>query len=238
MITYHGKEEIKEKYKQRMLDHIKADELIQGKGFENGKGCFVGCTLNKYSHEAFEDELGIPKEIAEISDAIFEGLSKEESIDFSRDFHDKIKVGVDLSTVWPKFAIEILSNEKHGVLRFVKDEEFKQQKEAIEKVCDLYKNKAYYNASVDDMEAEADARVEAEDSWAAAMASEAEASGAASGAEASGASWAARAATEASWDFVGDAVRAAARAASGAAAMASHYKWMRDLLFKLMHEIK
>jgi len=139
--TFHGKQKIKDKYLNRMLAHIEADELIQGTSFRNGKGCFVGCTLNGYEHADFETELGIPKSIAKLSDRIFEGLSKEDSIEFSREYYTKIKVGADLSLVTPKILVWVLSDEKNGALRLVQDEKHIKQKQAIENVITLLKRK-------------------------------------------------------------------------------------------------
>lgn len=38
LIAYHNDQAIKDKYVNRMLEHIKADELIRGVGYENGRG--------------------------------------------------------------------------------------------------------------------------------------------------------------------------------------------------------
>lgn len=77
--AFHGSQEIKDKYIVRMKAHMEADELIQGTGFSNGKGCAVGCTLNHYSHFQYEEELSIPFTIAILEDNIFEALNKENS---------------------------------------------------------------------------------------------------------------------------------------------------------------
>lgn len=139
LLAYHGDQKIKDKYKNRLDQHIKMDELVKGFYFKKGKGCFVGCTLHGENHLDFEEELGIPEEIAHISDFIFESLSDEDSTQFSKDWHDQIKVGADLTMVWPKLAHAILTDEEHGVLIHVQEDEFKQQKEAIENVVELYK---------------------------------------------------------------------------------------------------
>src|SRR3990167_6515043 len=90
MIAFHGKNEIKEKYLQRVIAHRKADEIVKGKYWENGKGCAVGCTI-EYSkssdvHKRFETELGIPEEIAILEDHIFENLENGESKLFPEKF--------------------------------------------------------------------------------------------------------------------------------------------------------
>ena len=45
MLSFHGDESIKEKYLSRVKHHREMDNIIQGTGWQNGKGCSVGCTL-------------------------------------------------------------------------------------------------------------------------------------------------------------------------------------------------
>jgi hypothetical protein len=45
LIAFHNDQKIKDKYLARVEAHRKADEIIKGKYWENGKGCAVGCTL-------------------------------------------------------------------------------------------------------------------------------------------------------------------------------------------------
>lgn len=135
LLAYHGKPEIKDFYKSRMDKHIKMDELIKGTYFEEGKGCFVGCTLHSSNHDDFEKELGIPVEIARISDTIFEGLSVEESKKFSSEFHDQIKVGADLSMVWPKFSLAILNDKEKGCINFAEEG---KDRDFVQGVIELY----------------------------------------------------------------------------------------------------
>lgn len=57
LISFHGDPAIKEKYIARIKAHAIADQIIQGTGFDEQtqKGCAVGCTLDKYSHVAYEE---------------------------------------------------------------------------------------------------------------------------------------------------------------------------------------
>ena len=103
--AFHGDQKIKDKYVARMKAHIEADELIQGTGYSGVKGCAVGCTLNKYSHFAYEEELGIPFTIAILEDDIFESLSVENSKSFPLEFLEAVPVGADLSLVYNKMEI-------------------------------------------------------------------------------------------------------------------------------------
>ena len=95
MKTFHNDIKIKEKYVKRLKEHSKADEIIQGTGWENGKGCAVGCTLENYEHSQYPIELGIPEWLAYLEDSIFEGLENKEAVLFPVEFLEAIPVGVD-----------------------------------------------------------------------------------------------------------------------------------------------
>ena len=112
MIAYHGKQEVKDIYVNRMQAHMDADELIRGTGFENGKGCAVGCTLNNYSHTQFESELGVPEEIARLLDSLHEGTSSEVWPTLSLRFLDAIKPGADLTKLPNHINLFILNRNK------------------------------------------------------------------------------------------------------------------------------
>ena len=69
----------KEFYLKRILDHEKADEVIRGVGYEDGKGCSIGCTLNNYSHAAYE-KAGIgPEWLAIVQDRLFDGMNSDKA---------------------------------------------------------------------------------------------------------------------------------------------------------------
>ena len=72
LIAFHGDPAVKEKYLNRVTLHERADEIIHGKYWENGKGCAVGCTVHSSKHAAFETELGIPLMLAKLEDRLFE----------------------------------------------------------------------------------------------------------------------------------------------------------------------
>ena len=116
MRSFHNDAAVKEKYVARLKAHHKADEIIQGTGFENGRGCAVGCTLDNYSHKAYETELGLPEWLAYLEDKIFEGLPKKEAAKFAVDFLLAIPVGVDLERVRWQFCAYILKIEIERVL--------------------------------------------------------------------------------------------------------------------------
>ena len=72
---------VKEKYLSRVVAHRKADNIIQGLGWEEGRGCAVGCTLENYDHWRYPIELGLPEWLAHLEDRIFA--------------HNNLKTGAD-----------------------------------------------------------------------------------------------------------------------------------------------
>jgi hypothetical protein len=105
MLSYHNDPAVKQKYIERFARHRAADEVIQGRGYFDGRGCFVGCTLEDYDHKRFPIELGWPEWLAHLADAIFEGLPKTEAAQFGTDLLEAVPVGVDLNPTQWKIAI-------------------------------------------------------------------------------------------------------------------------------------
>jgi hypothetical protein len=217
MKAYHNDPAIKEKYIARMKAHIAADELIRGTGWEDGKGCAVGCTLDKYDHSAYPEELGFPESLGRLEDTIFEEMSYEKSKLFPLQFLEAVEPGVDLEMVIPKFLHWLLVDPEHGVIRFAVDD---RQRKIIDDVADLYSHwiggdkpdKKLWDA------AGAAAGAAARAAWDAARAAAGAAAWAAAGDAAGDAAWdAARAARAAAGDAAWAAAWDAARAAGDAA---------------------
>ena len=61
---------------ERMKDHIEADELVCGTGFEDGKGCFIGCTFDRYDHRHAAKTTGVPEWLWYLADDLHESTSK------------------------------------------------------------------------------------------------------------------------------------------------------------------
>lgn len=137
LLAYHNDPAVKDKYIARVKEHQKADEFIKGIYWENGKGCAVGCTIHGSNHQAYEDELGIPKVLAHLEDYIFENLPNNLAKKWPLKFLESIKTGSDLSNVWPKFAIWLLNDEKYGVLQYIKDAEVAL---TVKKIIKAYNN--------------------------------------------------------------------------------------------------
>jgi hypothetical protein len=132
MKAFHGSEEVKEKYVERMKAHIAADELTTGTGWRNGSGCAVGCTLNKYDHKAYEVELGLPEWLAHLEDVLFENVSEDYSRTFPLRFLEVIPIGVDVDRINNTFLHFVVSDAK----RFVRAE-FSGVHKAIDRVLEL-----------------------------------------------------------------------------------------------------
>jgi len=137
MLAFHNKKEVKQFYLDRIKLHQELDEIHQGEyvNEKEKKYCAVGCTLHSSNHQSYETELGIPVILARLEDKIFEGLPKHRMKTWPYEFISVIKIGADLSGVWPKFAVWLLTDDKHGVLQYIKNQE---QKTAINRVSDYY----------------------------------------------------------------------------------------------------
>lgn len=137
MLSYHGKQEVKDFYLARVRAHAAADELIHGTYWQDGKGCAVGCTVHSDDHAAYEAELGIPRILARLEDGIFEAMANGRSKQWPEQFLSAIKVGRDLSLVWPRFAVWLLTDKWHGVLRHAKT---RKSKIVIQNVAEAYQS--------------------------------------------------------------------------------------------------
>lgn len=110
MKSFHNDPEIKEKYLTRVRAHAAADEIIRGTYWAHGRGCAVGCTIHGDDHSAYERELGIPQILARLEDTIFENMPLGLAKTWPERFLSAIPLGVDLSKVWPNFAIFLLTD--------------------------------------------------------------------------------------------------------------------------------
>src|SRR5271165_374565 len=99
MKSFHNDPKIKAKYLKRVRNHFKADEIIKGQYWQNGKGCAVGCTIHSDKHKNYEIELGIPEWLAMLEDKIFEGLPNERAKLWPKQFLKAIKIGVNLNNI-------------------------------------------------------------------------------------------------------------------------------------------
>ena len=108
MLSFHNDPAIKEKYLSRIRAHRLADNIIKGIGWENGKGCAIGCILENYAHNRYPEELGLPVWLAKLQDKIFENLPEPDHVYWPESSLEIIPVGVDVEVVRHKLAIRRL----------------------------------------------------------------------------------------------------------------------------------
>ena len=146
MEAFHNDPLIKEYYFTRLNKHYQADEIIQGKYWENGKGCAVGCTIHSYIHSKYESELGIPEDIAHLQDIIFEGLPNKLAKQFPLEFLSSINVGADLKNVKNLFTIWVLTDSKYGVIKYA------DNKKIVQDIADAFSRDMVTPVSVEEWE--------------------------------------------------------------------------------------
>lgn len=143
MLSFHNDIKVKEKYVNRVKAHAKADNLIQGVGWKNGKGCAIGCTLESFDHSAYPTELGLPEWSAELEDRLFEGMENKYAMKFPLDFLEAIPVGVDLEPVKWKFCSYLCSENLSIVENCDIDKDLKSQvSDSIKTIKSLHDNAA------------------------------------------------------------------------------------------------
>lgn len=138
--AFHGSQEIKEKYLARLAEHRRLDQLVQGDGWneETHKGCAVGCTLDRYDHKGFETELGIPIQLAQLNDSIFEGLKLGKALAWPERFLRAIPVGADLSLVITQVVIWQFEDLKYGLAQTIEVRENPELRQICEDLVRLY----------------------------------------------------------------------------------------------------
>ena len=244
LLAFHGKPEIKQTYLARVKAHAKADEIVKGRYWENGKGCAVGCTIHSSQHRNYETELGIPLRLAYLEDWLFENLPSAEAKKWPAKFLSAIKPGADLSMVWYQFQHWLLVDPKRGVIRFSGKHD--AVRVAIQGVADLYESVMLGKTITNDQWA-ASAESAASAAWASSTASTASAAWAASTAStesaesAESAAWAARAArasSAASAESAESAARAARASSAARTARASSVKSQSVALLRFLKEAK
>jgi hypothetical protein len=193
LTAYHGNVELKAQVIAKIAAHRLADRIAKGAYVRNGGRttyCAVGCVLEDPNggHLRYEAEFGVPAELAYLEDAIFESLPDVLAIPWPERFMGAIPVGADLSYVWPRFAIWLMTDEKWGVAHTTNDERVKA---ICVRVANGYQHDVDGNPLSDE-----EVETLAQAAWAARYAWAARAAWDARDAQAAQAAWAARAA----WD--------------------------------------
>lgn len=99
MKAYHNNAALKEQVLQELKHHYDADNFIQGRYWENGKGCAIGCLLKSGNHIEYEERFGIPVHLAQLEDKIFERLPADKAKEWPLQFMSSFEVGKDYSNV-------------------------------------------------------------------------------------------------------------------------------------------
>jgi len=218
LISFYGDPELKKKYVERAIAHRKADEIVQGQYWEDGKGCCIGCLahVNTGAHAYLEGKTGVRRNIYRLADRIFEELTKKECKRFPEQLIKALPVRSDLSLVLPKFFIKLLKRSK----RHCSSKGMQATEQIIKMYKNLLKGKVY---SKEEWRAAAAAAAAADDAAAAKYAAKyAAAAAAADDAAAAVAKYAAKYAAAAA-KYAADAADDAAKYAAAAAKYAAKY---------------
>ena len=144
MNSFHGDSEFKQKYIDRVVAHKNADAIVQGRYWEEGKGCAVGCTfeLSDNVHEAGAKEWDVPEWLLRLEDTIFEGLPNDKAVNFPLQIIEAIPVGKSedfFNQIKWKFSAFLLKENIDRVLDLDIEETLKKQiVESIRSVLNLY----------------------------------------------------------------------------------------------------
>ena len=96
-----------------MIQHREADKLVQGHWWNGENGCFYGCATHsdELAFESAIEEFELPEWVAYWSEHVFEGLKKDESLDWPVQMLDAlIAFNGDIEQVKHKLAIKRLTN--------------------------------------------------------------------------------------------------------------------------------
>ena len=147
MLAYHDNPQLKALVLAGIEEHRKADRLVRGRYWEDGKGCAVGCTLETIrqieglkridheDHALYERYMGVPRFLARIEDGLFERLPTEHAMAWPARFAAAIRPGADLALVHSRFLHWLLVDPAEGVARFARTD---RTRTAIERVGALY----------------------------------------------------------------------------------------------------
>ena len=123
LIAYHNDPKVKKDILAQLQQHYDRDEIVQGRYWEDGKGCAVGCTVHSSDHGLYPLLFGIPVILARLEDDIFELLPNHKAKEWPIAFMSAIKPGQDLSLVvwrllhWTTIQ-ESVFDPKHEMVRY------------------------------------------------------------------------------------------------------------------------
>jgi len=150
-IAWNGDHDLKQRTVAQMRQHREAGRLIQNVYFAitaNGawRGCNIGCLAQSDNHADVAELLNCPLQIPYLMDVIFECLPIDAARAWAVDNIEAIPVGADLTHVWPRIAVWLLTDAQYGAMQYAKSE---QVRNAIQSVIDLYQRAIDENSEVD-----------------------------------------------------------------------------------------
>ncbi len=99
----------------RIDAHRAADQIIQGQGWESGKGCAIGCSLDEYSHEEYcrvvLGESAQSLQLAKLIDHLHESLAPEQSLDWPGRVARALQTGADTTLALQHWLCWLLADE-------------------------------------------------------------------------------------------------------------------------------
>lgn len=131
MEAFNGQAELKQETINRLRDHIDSGKLVHGVEYKDGEGGPVGCIVGSFTHSLFEKRLGIPAPLAHALEVIYDGLRGDKDQPFALDFLESIEPGADLSMVWPRFLLRVLTDEQNGLLAYAPDDTERAAKRVV-----------------------------------------------------------------------------------------------------------
>jgi hypothetical protein len=244
--AYHNDPALRDATLAQMRGHASADQIRQGHYWKRQgttyRGCAVGCLTHdaEGGHHLYPTRWGIPQMLARLEDRIFEALAPEEARAWPVAFLSAIPLGADLSLVWPRFGLALLSDPEHGSVRHTREGSL--QRAAVAHVAALFQRTVdgeivpigIWTEARRAAAAAANAAAYAANAAAAAAHAAADTAASADDAAADAADAAAYAAAYAAADAADAAAYAAAAADAAADAYAAHWLWCRDLLLRLL----
>ncbi|MHB1952007.1 MAG: hypothetical protein ACYCQK_11120, partial [Acidiferrobacteraceae bacterium] len=80
IIAWHGEPGLKAAALERLREHRRMDQIVQGIYYDRGRGCQLGCLThqNEDTHEAAERLFGIEQSIGYWLEMVFERLPHED----------------------------------------------------------------------------------------------------------------------------------------------------------------
>ncbi len=110
MTVFFGEQKLKDVVLNRLREHRRLDQIVQGVYWEEGRGCHLGCLthVNEGTQQATERLFGIPERVAYWLEAVFEGLPADRCAWWVVASIEAMPAGADLSLAHHELAAWLL----------------------------------------------------------------------------------------------------------------------------------